>query len=69
MAIDDPAPDFAAIARGFGWWADGPIADPGRVGAAVAKAADHVLGTGRPCRRRLPAEVGSTPTAAASDLW
>jgi acetolactate synthase I/II/III large subunit len=48
MAIDEPAPDFAAIARGFGWWADGPVIDPHRVRDAVRKAADHVLGTGRP---------------------
>jgi acetolactate synthase-1/2/3 large subunit len=48
MAIDEPAPDFAAIARGFGWWADGPVIDPDRVRDAVRKAADHVLGTGRP---------------------
>ncbi|SCL28774.1 acetolactate synthase-1/2/3 large subunit [Micromonospora rhizosphaerae] len=48
MAIDTPAPDFAAVARGFGWWADGPVTDPGRVRDAVRKAADHVLGTGRP---------------------
>ena len=48
MAIDDPAPDFAAIARGFGWWAEGPVTDPDRIGGLVAKAAEHVLGTGRP---------------------
>jgi benzoylformate decarboxylase/acetolactate synthase-1/2/3 large subunit len=48
MAIDDPAPDFAAVARGFGWFADGPITDPDLVGPAVAKAAGHVLSTGRP---------------------
>jgi len=48
MAIDGPAPDFAAIARGFGWYADGPIEDPDRVRDAVRKAADHVLDTGRP---------------------
>jgi acetolactate synthase I/II/III large subunit len=48
MAIDGPAPDFAAIARGFGWWADGPVTDPDQVRDAVRKAADHVLGTGRP---------------------
>jgi thiamine pyrophosphate-dependent acetolactate synthase large subunit-like protein len=48
MAIDEPAPDFAAIARGFGWWAEGPITSPDLVSPAVAKAADHVLSTGRP---------------------
>jgi thiamine pyrophosphate-dependent acetolactate synthase large subunit-like protein len=48
MAIDAPAPDFAAIARGFGWWARGPVTDPDRVQAVVREAADHVLDTGRP---------------------
>ncbi|HZN77720.1 MAG TPA: thiamine pyrophosphate-binding protein [Micromonosporaceae bacterium] len=48
LAIDDPAPDFATIARGFGWWAHGPVTDPGLVRESVRKAADHVLGTGRP---------------------
>ncbi|GAA2079871.1 thiamine pyrophosphate-binding protein [Actinomadura alba] len=48
MAIDEPAPDFAAIARGFDWWAEGPVTDPQRVREAVRRAADHVLATGRP---------------------
>jgi len=48
MAISDPAPDFAAVARGFGWWADGPIEDPDAVQAVVHRAADHVLATGGP---------------------
>ena len=48
MAIDDPAPDFAAIAQGFGWWAEGPVDDPAKVREAVQRAADHVLATGRP---------------------
>jgi acetolactate synthase-1/2/3 large subunit len=48
MEIDDPAPDFAALARSFGWYAEGPIDDPGKVGAAVRRAADKVTGTGLP---------------------
>ena len=48
MAIDDPAPDFAAIARGFGWYAAGPVVDPSQVAAEVRKAAEHVLRTGCP---------------------
>jgi acetolactate synthase-1/2/3 large subunit len=48
MAISEPAPDFAAIAQGFGWWAEGPVEDPERVRDAVQRAADHVLATGRP---------------------
>lgn len=39
MDLDGPAPDFAAIARGFGWQATGPIHDPAelaeRLGWAV----------------------------------
>ena len=48
MEIADPAPDFAALARSFGWYAEGPIDDPGRVGAAVRRAADRVTATGLP---------------------
>jgi acetolactate synthase-1/2/3 large subunit len=48
MAIDTPAPDFAAIARGFGWWAEGPVTDPDSVGEAVRRGAAHVTATGRP---------------------
>ena len=48
MAISDPAPDFATIAQGFGWWAEGPVTDPEAVRGAVQRAADHVLATGRP---------------------
>ncbi len=48
MEIDRPAPDFAALARSMGWWAEGPIDDPALVGAAVRRAADHVLSTGTP---------------------
>jgi acetolactate synthase-1/2/3 large subunit len=48
MAIDTPAPDFAALAKSFGWWAEGPIESPDDVGAAVARAAEHVRTTGLP---------------------
>jgi acetolactate synthase-1/2/3 large subunit len=48
MAINDPAPDFARVATGFGWWAEGPIEDPALVRDAVQRAADHVLSTGKP---------------------
>jgi benzoylformate decarboxylase/acetolactate synthase-1/2/3 large subunit len=58
MEIDRPAPDFAALARSFSWYAEGPIDDPDKVNAAVRRAADHVLSTGTPalvdvvCRHR-----------------
>ncbi len=48
MAIDTPAPDFATLARSFGWWAEGPVLDPDAVGDAVRRAAAHVLATGTP---------------------
>jgi benzoylformate decarboxylase/acetolactate synthase-1/2/3 large subunit len=48
MEIDRPAPDFAALARSFSWYAEGPIEDPDKVGSAVRRAAERVLGTGLP---------------------
>jgi acetolactate synthase I/II/III large subunit len=48
MEIDRPAPDFAALARSFDWFAEGPILDPALVAAAVGRAAAHVLSTGKP---------------------
>jgi benzoylformate decarboxylase/acetolactate synthase-1/2/3 large subunit len=48
VAIDDPAPDFAALARSFGWHAEGPIEDPAAVTDAVRVAARVVLETGTP---------------------
>ena len=49
--IDDPAPDFAAMARSMGWYAEGPIADPEGSGPAIARAAAYVR------ERRMPALV------------
>jgi acetolactate synthase-1/2/3 large subunit len=48
MEINGPAPDFAAIAQGFGWWSEGPIDDPSGVGDAVRRAAEQVQTTGMP---------------------
>lgn len=48
MEIDRPAPDFAGLARSFSWYAEGPVTEPGKVGPAVRRAADHVLDTGTP---------------------
>jgi benzoylformate decarboxylase/acetolactate synthase-1/2/3 large subunit len=48
MAISDPEPDFAAVARGFGWYAEGPITDPAAVEDAVRRAAAHVQASGGP---------------------
>ena len=38
MDMDGPAPDFAAMARSMGWYAEGPIEDPGKVAAALGRA-------------------------------
>jgi acetolactate synthase I/II/III large subunit len=48
MELDKPAPDFAAIARAFGWYGEGPIADGDDVAAAVRRAAEVVTNTGQP---------------------
>jgi benzoylformate decarboxylase/acetolactate synthase-1/2/3 large subunit len=48
MEIDKPGPDFATLARSFDWYAEGPITDPDDVRAAVQRAAEHVLATGKP---------------------
>ena len=37
-AITDPNVDFAKIAQGFGVWAEGPITDPSKLGAALQRA-------------------------------
>lgn len=41
-AIDDPAIDFAKVAQGFGWYAEGPIADPKELGPAIRRALEVV---------------------------
>ncbi|MGH3740078.1 MAG: thiamine pyrophosphate-binding protein [Micromonosporaceae bacterium] len=48
MEIDGPAPDFANLARSFGWHGEGPITDPDQVQAAVRRAAEVVMSTGQP---------------------
>ena len=42
MDIEGPEPDFAHVAKGIGWYAEGPIADPNEVGAAVTRAIEQV---------------------------
>jgi benzoylformate decarboxylase/acetolactate synthase-1/2/3 large subunit len=48
VAIEEPPPDFAGLARSFGWHAEGPIEDPDAIAAAVREAARIVLEEGRP---------------------
>jgi acetolactate synthase-1/2/3 large subunit len=47
MDLDDPAPDFATLARSMGWYAEGPIDQPGDVAAALKRAIAEVK-AGRP---------------------
>jgi acetolactate synthase-1/2/3 large subunit len=49
--IDDPAPDFAMLAKSFGWYAEGPIADPDAAGPAIKRALAHVK------EKKMPALV------------
>ncbi len=37
-AIDDPSIDFAKVAQGLGWYAEGPITDPKELGPAIRRA-------------------------------
>lgn len=48
MEINRPAPDFAALARAFGWHAEGPVERPGDVLPAVRRAREIVLRERRP---------------------
>jgi thiamine pyrophosphate-dependent acetolactate synthase large subunit-like protein len=42
MDLDDPAPDFATLAKSMGWYAEGPIADPVEVAGALIRAIERV---------------------------
>jgi benzoylformate decarboxylase/acetolactate synthase-1/2/3 large subunit len=48
ITIDDPAPDFATLARSFGWQSTGPVTRVEQIQPAVRAAADIVRETGRP---------------------
>ena len=48
IRIDDPAPDFAKIAQGFGVHAEGPLDSPAEVEAALGRALRVVRDEGRP---------------------
>ena len=47
MDLEGPAPDFAHIARGMDWWAEGPIMNPGNIQPAVREAL-KVVKSGKP---------------------
>jgi acetolactate synthase-1/2/3 large subunit len=40
--IAEPSPDFAAMARSMGWYAEGPIERPAEIGAALHRAIAQV---------------------------
>jgi len=46
--LTGPAPDFAALARSFGWYAEGPIEDGSKVADAVKRALQVLKNEGRP---------------------
>src|SRR3989442_100858 len=48
MDLSDPAPDFAMLARSFGWYAEGPIDDPKDVRPALRRAIEVIHKEGRP---------------------
>jgi acetolactate synthase-1/2/3 large subunit len=48
IRLDDPAPNFARIAQGFGVWAEGPIDTADAVGPALRRALRVVKDEGRP---------------------
>jgi len=51
LRMDEPAVDFAGLARAFGIYAEGPIDDPALLGPALQRAVGHVK------RERQPALV------------
>ena len=42
MDMDDPAPDFASLAKAMGWYAEGPIERPDDVAPALKRAIARV---------------------------
>jgi acetolactate synthase-1/2/3 large subunit len=48
MDLSDPAPDFAMLAKSFGWYSEGPIDDPKDVAPALARAIAAIKKDGRP---------------------
>ncbi len=42
MDLDDPAPDFATLAKSMGWYAEGPIDKPAELAAALKRAIERV---------------------------
>ncbi len=58
IRIEDPAVDFAGLARAFGVYGLGPVTDPEQLSAALREAAAYVR------REWLPALVDVSPKTA-----
>jgi benzoylformate decarboxylase/acetolactate synthase-1/2/3 large subunit len=48
IVIDDPAPDFASLAKAFSLYAEGPITDPTCIAPAIRRAAEYVMKNRQP---------------------
>jgi acetolactate synthase-1/2/3 large subunit len=48
MEINNPAPDFATIAKGMGCYGEGPITDGDKVGPALKRAIEYIKKEGKP---------------------
>ena len=48
MEIDNPGPDFANLAKSFGWYAEGPIDNPDEARPAIDRAIEVIKREGRP---------------------
>ena len=46
--LSGPAPDYAKMAQSFGWYAEGPIEDGGKVRDAILRAVQIIKNEGRP---------------------
>jgi hypothetical protein len=48
MEINNPPPDFAAVARSLGCYGEGPIFNGNQVGPALQRAVEFVKKEGKP---------------------
>ena len=62
MDVVDPSPDFATLARGFGWYAEGPIERPDDIAAAIRRGIAAVKG-GQPALIDVITQRGSRSAA------
>jgi thiamine pyrophosphate-dependent acetolactate synthase large subunit-like protein len=48
LELSDPAPDFANLARAFGWYAEGPVSEGSALREAVERAVRVIEEEGTP---------------------